>query len=104
MTTAAGHGYSFLEERMSHILCFLSSIPKCKMKRIAKLSKSKVIMVENLKTKILRIFLILMEYPMISPALELHKKNGVVERKNRILHEMARTMIQETNMAKHFWA
>jgi transposase InsO family protein len=30
--------------------------------------------------------------------------NGVVERKNRILQEMARTMIHENNLAKHFWA
>ena len=28
----------------------------------------------------------------------------VVERKNRTLQEMTCTMIQETNMAKHFWA
>src|ERR1051325_9182665 len=31
------------------------------------------------------------------------QQNGVVERKNRTLQEMARTMINETNMAKHFW-
>jgi len=30
------------------------------------------------------------------------QQNGVVERKNRTLHEMARTMIQENNLAKHF--
>src|SRR3954463_10074449 len=32
------------------------------------------------------------------------QENAVVERKNRTLQEMARTMINETNMAKHFWA
>ena len=32
------------------------------------------------------------------------QQNGVVERKNRTLQEMARTMINETNMAKYFWA
>src|SRR3954471_12844992 len=32
------------------------------------------------------------------------QQNGVVERKNRTLQEMDRTMINETNMAKHFWA
>ena len=41
---------------------------------------------------------------MNSLLLELHKKNGVVERKNRTLQEMARTMIHENNLAKHFWA
>ena len=30
------------------------------------------------------------------------QQNGVVERKNRTLQEMARTMIHENNLAKHF--
>jgi len=32
------------------------------------------------------------------------QQNGVVERKNRTLQEMTRTMIHENNSAKHFWA
>jgi len=32
------------------------------------------------------------------------QKNRVVERKNRSLQEMVRTMIHENNLAKHFWA
>jgi hypothetical protein len=40
---------------------------------------------------------------MNSLLLELHNKMGV-ERKNRTLQEMARTMIHENNLAKHFWA
>ena len=32
------------------------------------------------------------------------QQNGVVERKNRSLQEMTRTMIHENNLAKHFWA
>jgi transposase InsO family protein len=32
------------------------------------------------------------------------QQNGVVERKNRTLKVMARTMIHENNLAKHFWA
>jgi len=31
------------------------------------------------------------------------QQNGVVERKNRTSQEMARTMIHENNLAKHFW-
>jgi len=31
------------------------------------------------------------------------QQNGVVERNNRTLQEMARTMIHENNLAKHFW-
>ncbi|GAB2272695.1 hypothetical protein Dimus_038989 [Dionaea muscipula] len=32
------------------------------------------------------------------------QQNGVVERKNRILEEMARTMLIENNLPKYFWA
>jgi len=32
------------------------------------------------------------------------QQNGVVERKNRTLQEMARTMIHAKNLAKHLWA
>jgi len=32
------------------------------------------------------------------------QQNGIVERKNRTLQEMARSMIHENNLAKHFWA
>jgi len=32
------------------------------------------------------------------------QQNRDVERKNRTLQEMARTMIHENNLAKHFWA
>ncbi|KAK2456670.1 cysteine-rich RECEPTOR kinase [Trifolium repens] len=32
------------------------------------------------------------------------QQNGVVERKNRSLQEMARTIMNETKLAKHFWA
>jgi transposase InsO family protein len=32
------------------------------------------------------------------------QQNGVVERKNRSLQEMARTMMHENNLAKFFWA
>ena len=32
------------------------------------------------------------------------QQNGVVERKNRSLQELARTMLCETNLPKHFWA
>ena len=32
------------------------------------------------------------------------QQNEVVERKNRTLQEMARTMINESNIEKYFWA
>lgn len=32
------------------------------------------------------------------------QQNGVVERKNRTLQEMARTILNENNLPKYFWA
>ncbi|MDV3195423.1 MAG: hypothetical protein Q8881_04235, partial [Sweet potato little leaf phytoplasma] len=32
------------------------------------------------------------------------QKNGAVERKNRSLEEMSRTMLNEYNLLKYFWA
>jgi len=32
------------------------------------------------------------------------QENGVVERKNRYLEELARTLLNETNLLKYFWA
>ena len=32
------------------------------------------------------------------------QQNGIVERKNRTLEEMARTMLYENNLPKYFWA
>jgi len=32
------------------------------------------------------------------------QQNGVVERKNRSLEELARTMLNETTLPKYFWA
>jgi len=31
------------------------------------------------------------------------QQNGVVERKNRVIQEMARVMIHSKNLAQHFW-
>jgi hypothetical protein len=33
----------------------------------------------------------------------IHQQNGVVERKNRVLQEMARVMIHSKNLAQYFW-
>lgn len=32
------------------------------------------------------------------------QQNGVVEKKNRVIVEMARVMLNSQNLAKHFWA
>ena len=32
------------------------------------------------------------------------QQNGVVERKNKTLQEMVRTMLNENNLPKYFWA
>lgn len=65
MTLAGGHGLSFLNTKMSHILCLLPFTPKCKMRNSLILLESEVIMVESLKKKTLKTFLMKMEFPMI---------------------------------------
>ena len=45
-----------------------------------------------------------MELTTIFWLLELLKKIRVVERKNRTLQEMARTILNENNLPKYFWA
>jgi len=49
----------------------------------------------------LKLFVNNMELSFSSPRSP--QQNGVVERKNRTLQEMARTMIHENNLANHFW-
>ena len=54
---------------------------------------------ENLKILILKIIAMSMVLTIRTP-----QQNGVVERKNRTLQKMARTMLNENNLPKYFWA
>ena len=40
---------------------------------------------------------------MVMVIIFLLQQNGIVERKNRTLKEMARTMLCENNLSKYFW-
>ena len=42
------------------------------------------------------------EHNFLAPRIP--QQNGVVEMKNRTLHEMARTMLYENDLPKYFWA
>ena len=61
-------------------------------------------MEENLKMLNLRVFVTSKELNIHFQLLELPNKMGVVERKNRTLQEMARTIIHENNLPNYFWA
>ena len=63
-----------------------------------------VIMENSLKTMHLKSFAIIYALCINFHHLELHKKNRVVERNNRSIQEMARTMINENSLSKCFWA
>jgi len=54
---------------------------------------------ENLKS-----FVKKMAFSIIFQLQELYNKNGVVKRKKRALEEIARTLLNETNLSKYFWA
>ena len=55
---------------------------------------------ENLKTLILKTIAMSINHNFSAPRTP--QQNGVVERKNRTLQEMARTMLNENNLPKYF--
>ena len=61
-------------------------------------------MEENLKMLNLIVFVMSKELNIHFQLLELPQQNGVVERKNRTLKEMARTILHENNLPNYFWA
>ena len=58
----------------------------------------------NLTKKIFPHFVKKMVLVIIFLHLELHNKNGVVERKNRSLQEMAKTLLIDFSLPQYFWA
>ena len=59
---------------------------------------------ENLKILILKTIAMSMLLTKIFSAPRTPQQNGVVERNNRTLQEMARTILNENNLPKYFWA
>ena len=59
---------------------------------------------ENLKILILKTIVMSMVLTTTFSAPRTPQQNGVVERKNRSLQEMTRTMLNENNLPKYFWA
>ena len=57
---------------------------------------------ENLKIFILKTIAMSMKLTIIFLAPKTPQQNGVVERKNIILQEMVRTMLNENNLPKYF--
>ena len=74
------------------------------MKKTCVSLQSEVITGESLKMICLKNSMKRMIFTIIFPLQENHKKNGVVERKNKSLQEMARTMLNVHSTLKHFWA
>ena len=60
-------------------------------------------MMVNLKIIVLNLFVTNMVMAIIFLLLKLPNKKGIVERKNRTLKEIARTMLCENNLSKYFW-
>ena len=60
-------------------------------------------MVENFKMKVLKNFCEKYGIQHSFSAPRTPEQNGVVERKNRALKEIARTLLNETNLPKYFW-
>ena len=60
-------------------------------------------MKENLKMLNLRVFVMSKELNIFSDP-RTPQQNGVVERKNKTLQEMVRTILHENNLPNYFWA
>ena len=58
---------------------------------------------ENLKILILKTIAMIMVLTTTFSVLRTPQQNEVVERKNRTLQEMAKTMLNENNLLKYFW-
>ena len=75
-----------------------------KMKKIFASLPSDQIMEENLKIILLKLFFNENGISYNFSSLRTPQQNGVVERKNRSLQEMARTMLLESGLSKGFGA
>jgi len=73
-------------------------------KKISILHLLGVIMEENLKIRIWNHFVMKMTLNTIFLHLEPPQQNKVVERKNRSLEKIARTLHNDTNLSKYLWA
>ena len=73
-------------------------IVKNEKKEVIQFIALELIMEKNLKILVLMHIVMKMKLFITSLLLELLNKNGVVERKNRTLKEMTRTMLCENNL------
>ena len=103
MITVGGVGLSFLNLKMIHMMCLATSAFKSNLKKELKILKVRSDHGGEFENEPFEIFCkehgIIHEFS--SPRTP--QQNGVVERKNRSLQEMARTMLHENNLAKQFW-
>ncbi|RDX71980.1 hypothetical protein CR513_48602, partial [Mucuna pruriens] len=98
MTILDGYELCFLPIMMSLLRCFLYSVKESKMKKVLALFQSKVIMGENFKMKTFKKNNILHNFSTSRTP----QQHGVVERKNKSLQEMVRTMFNDNSSPKHF--
>jgi len=84
-------------------IMLLKDLPKLyKMRRIVVLLPLSQMMGENFRMRGLTSFVTNLESSTIFSAPRTPQKNGVVERKNRSLEELARTLLNETELPKYF--
>ena len=89
---------------MSHTLYSLASVPKCKTKFDSKIIRVRSSHGGEFENKLFKELFYSNGISHDFSCPRTPQQHGVVEKKNKTLQEMARTMINETNVAKHFWA
>ena len=88
---------------MMHLKHLKTFLKEFKNKKVFALLPLEVIMEPNLKIKFSKTFAMKNGISLTFSSLIIPQQNGVVERKNRTLVEMARTMFHEYNLPLHFW-
>ena len=103
MTILGSLGRSSLPPKLKLIMCLKDSSMLFRMRRTAVFHQLNLIMRENFKMRSLTDSAVNWALHNFS-AVRTPQQNGVVERKNRSLEELVRTMMNENKLPKYFWA
>jgi len=104
MIKVDGFGLTFLNLKMIHMMCVSKFCIQIQAEKEFKILKVRSDHRGEFENESFEIFCEKHGIIHVFSSPRTPQQNGAVERKNRTLQEMARTMIHENNLAKHFWA
>jgi hypothetical protein len=104
MITLAIHGYYFLLIKMKLIKHLLNIVEEFKMKKGYTINNVRSDRSREFDNQDIELYCDQNGFGHNFSAPRTPQQNGVVERKNRSLQEMSRTMLNEHNLPQNFWA